>query len=72
MRQLEKRGREIASARQLIALERLIDIMMQEYPGARIEADQSRIRISGTGLVKRWLTDSSLRFVGGLVKMSAK
>ena len=68
MRQLEKRGRELARARELRALERLVEVLLQDYPQARVEADQSRIRISGVGLVKRWLTDSSLRFIGGMVK----
>ena len=68
MRQLEKRGRELARARELRALERLVEVLMQDYPGARIEADQSRVRMSGAGIVKRWLTESSLRFVAGMMK----
>ena len=68
MRQLEKRGRDLARARELRALERLVEVLMRDYPGARIETDQSRIRISGAGLMRRWLTDSSLRFVAGMMK----
>ena len=68
MRQLEKRGRELARAREMRALERLVEVLMRDSPGARVEADQRAVRVSGAGLVRRWLTDSSLRFVGGMMK----
>lgn len=72
MTQLEKRGERLARARQQIAVERLVALLIQEFPGVRFEADQSHIRMSGVGVVKRWLTDTSLRFVGGMMKTSAK
>ncbi len=68
MRQLEKRGERLARARQQVAIAHIMAVLSREFPGLRVEADQSQIRMSGAGLVKRWLTDSSLRFVAGMVK----
>lgn len=68
MKQVEKRGHRIASLAELRAFERLLEVMTEDYPRARIEVDQSRVRVSGVGVVKRWLADASLRFVGGKMK----
>ena len=68
MKRLDQRGQELARARRRIAIDRIVARLEEQLRGVRVEADQSQIRISGSGLVKRWLTETQLRFVADLVK----
>ena len=68
MKRLVQRGQELAQARRRIAIDRIVARLEEQLRGVRIEADQSAIRISGSGLFKRWLTETQLRFVADLVK----
>ena len=36
--------------------------------GIRAESGADRVTLSGPGLVKRWLSDTSLRFITGLMR----
>lgn len=68
MKQLSKRGQQIARARKELAM-RLITARLEEhFRNLLVDVEQDRIRISGTGMVKRWLTETQLRFVSSLVK----
>lgn len=68
MKQLKKRGEQLAEARRDLAIDLIVERLEEQLRGVRIEADQAQIRISGSGLFKRWLSETHLRFVGGLVK----
>lgn len=68
MKQLEKRAEELARTRQRIAIDRIEARLREQLNGVHIEVEQFEIRIRGAGLVKRWLTETGLRFVGALVK----
>jgi hypothetical protein len=68
MKQLEKRGEEFARAQQKIAVDRIEARLREQLNAVQIEVAQFEIRIRGVGLVKRWLTETGLRFVAGLVK----
>lgn len=35
------------------------------FGAGMVEADEARILVRGRGLVRRWLTDPGLRFLGG-------
>jgi hypothetical protein len=65
MNKLEKRAERIALARQRAAIGLIAARLSEELRGARIEIDASEIRIRGAGMVKRWLSETRLRFVGG-------
>lgn len=68
MNKLEKRAEQVARARRQIAMERIAARLEEQLHGVRIELEQSEIRIVGRDLVKRWLSDTGLRFVAGMVK----
>ncbi len=68
MKNLEQRGEQLARARQDIAIGILAARLIEQLRGIRVEAEQDKIRISGSGLFKRWLTETQLRFVADLVK----
>lgn len=68
MNSLEKRGEAIARAQQKRALDRLEARLREQLNGVLIEVEQFEIRIRGAGLVKRWLSEAGLRFVGGMIR----
>jgi hypothetical protein len=68
MTKLQKRGEAIARARQKLAIDRVEARLREQIAAVQIEVEQFEIRIRGAGLVKRWLTDSGLRFISDLVK----
>ena len=65
MKALERRAEQVAAARQRAAIERIAEAMK---PLGRLDVEQNRVRVSGRGLVRRWLADSSLRFIADLLK----
>jgi len=68
MNKLEKRGEQMARARQELAIGLIAQLLKERLRGVRVEAGQSEIRISGAGLFKRWLTETGLRFVAGSIR----
>jgi hypothetical protein len=68
MKNLEKRGERFARARQDIAIGIVAARLIEQLRGVRVEVEQNKIRISGSGLFKRWLTETQLRFVADLLK----
>ena len=68
MRQLEKRGERRAREQQARVLRLLAERLDEQLRGVRVEVEQSEIRLVGRNLVKRWLSETGLRFVAGMVK----
>ena len=64
MRQLMKRAEQAAETRQRAAIERLAQTMRSV---GHVEVERDGVRISGRGLVRRWLADAQLRFMADLV-----
>jgi hypothetical protein len=64
MSRLSARAGDIARDRQQRLIGRTADEVKQSLPGATVEVDGSRVLVSERGLMKRWLADPSLRFLG--------
>ena len=64
---LLKRGDELA---RLQLQKKLLDVAAQLRAivgSAAVSVEDSRVLISGRGIVKRWLTDPALRFLTGAI-----
>jgi len=64
---LRKRGDELA---RLQLQKKLLDVAAQLRAivgSSAVSIEDSRVLISGRGIVKRWLTDPALRFLTGAI-----
>lgn len=68
MKQLKRRGEQIARQRQEWAMRAIAARLDEELRDLLVELRQDEIRISGARMVKRWLAETQLRFVSSLVK----
>lgn len=64
MRGLERRGHALGRELQMRRVRQTAARLRELLRGARVDEDDARIIVSGRGLVRRWLGDPQLRFVG--------
>lgn len=65
---LETRARAIGERAACDTAARLADAVREAVPRVSVEAEAGRVVISGRGLVRRWLRDPALRWLGGLLR----
>ena len=65
MANLAKRGADIAIAARQRRVRAVADRLRNILGSSAVEVDEARVLVSGRGMVKRWLTDPSLRFLRG-------
>jgi hypothetical protein len=65
MGELLKRRELIARARQRQAVQNAAEKLRTMFGSGAVEVEDARVVVSGLGLLKRWLIDPSLRFLGG-------
>lgn len=68
IRRLQARAEAIAARKRRDRIERIVAELEARVPGVRAEASESGVTISGTALVRRWLSDPALRFAGTMSK----
>lgn len=60
-----KRGEQRARVEQRRLADRVADRWRMQAAGLRVTVDGGDVAIGGRGLVRRWLADPGLRFIGG-------
>lgn len=65
MSELIKRGEVLARESQRRRVRELAERMRGMFGSAAVEVEEARVLVRGGGMVKRWLIDPSLRFLGG-------
>lgn len=68
MERLLKRGDEIARAAQRRGVAQVAERLRARFGLGAVQADKTSVVVSGQRLVRRWLTDSGLRFLAGMLK----
>ena len=68
MARLLRRADELARARQRRGVGQVAEQIRELLGSASIDVEESRIIVSGRGLLKRWLSDPRLRFMSGSLK----
>ena len=68
MNQLLERGEAIARDAQRRTAERVAQELRAELATGSVQVDGASVIVSGRGIMKRWLADASLRFLGGGLK----
>ncbi|MFL6725348.1 MAG: hypothetical protein ACJ8FS_02395 [Sphingomicrobium sp.] len=68
MDELVKRGEAIAREQQWLKLQTLAQQLRAMFGGAAVDVEEARVLVRGRGLIKRWLIDPQLRFLGGGLK----
>lgn len=63
---LEARAARLAARAQRERLTRIAANLRGMFGAAAIETEADRVLVRGKGLVRRWLIDPNLRFLGGL------
>jgi len=61
---LLRRGEQLANERLHAKVEDVAAQLRSILGRAAVSIDDTRVVISGRGVVKRWLTDPALRFIG--------
>jgi hypothetical protein len=64
MANLLKRGDRLAEQLQQQKVEELAQHLRLLFGSAAVEAEEARVLVRSRGIVKRWLIDPSLRFLG--------
>ena len=65
MSELIKRGEMLARESQRRRVRELAERLRGAFGRAAVEVEEARVLVRGRGMVKRWLIDPSLRFLGG-------
>lgn len=68
MERLVSRAEELARIQQQRKLSEVAQQLRSLFGSAAIEVEEARVLVRGRGLIKRWLIDPSLRFLGGGLK----
>jgi len=68
MNKLLERGEEIARDAQRRSAERVAARLRAELGAGSVQVEAASVIASGRGIMKRWLLDPSLRFLGGGLK----
>lgn len=68
MKALEKRAAEVVATARDARIAELRDTLALRLPEADIRMTADTVEVTGEGLLRRWLEDSSLRFIGRKLK----
>lgn len=68
MNNLVTRGERLVRDRQRQKVQSVADQFRAMFGSAAVEVEEARVLVSGRGMIKRWLIDPSLRFLGGSLK----
>jgi hypothetical protein len=68
MEKLLGRGLQLAAAAQTLTVAAVAARLKEALPGTSVATSADQIVLRGKGLMKRWLTDPSLRFVGSVLR----
>ena len=63
---LVTRGARLAARRQQQRVDRIARELRAMFGDAAVEVEEARLLVRGKELIKRWLIDPHLRFLGGL------
>lgn len=64
MMKLQMRAEQLARAEQRRRIAKLARGYREQMPGASIVAEAAALVIEGRGVLRRWLTNPSIRFIG--------
>lgn len=68
MDKLVARGEQIAAQAQAIQVNRVAQRLRAMFGSPAVTTEEAQVMVSGRGLARRWLTDPSVRFLGGGLK----
>lgn len=68
MEKLVQRGEEIAREAQARELGRVAEQLRTLFGGASVDVEDAQVIASGKGMMRRWLSDPRLRFLGGVAE----
>jgi hypothetical protein len=67
MEALQSRGEQLAQEQQQRKVADVATQLRAIFGSGAVQVEEARILVSGSGIIKRWLIDPSLRFlIGGL------
>ena len=64
MKALEKRAAELAARAKDARLDQLRVALDEKFARGAVEMSDDAIEVTGEGLLRRWLEDASIRFIG--------
>lgn len=64
--ELMRRAERIAAQAQQSKVDDVARRLRALFGAGAIEAEAAQVIVAGKGLIRRWLTDPALRFLGGL------
>lgn len=65
---LSRRAGRIGERRVVRIADRLGERIGAALPGVSVNVDRGRVRLTGRGLGRRWITDAALRWLGRLLR----
>ena len=68
MERLAARGGQLARGAQEQRVQKVAQQLRMIFGSAAVEVEEARVLVRGRGMIKRWLIDPSLRFLGGGLK----
>ena len=68
MEKLAGRGDELARKAQETEVQRAAQQLRTIFGSAAVDVQEARVLVRGRGMIKRWLIDPGLRFLGGGLK----
>nr|WP_315382664.1 hypothetical protein [uncultured Sphingomonas sp.] len=68
LEQLKARAETTGRAAATDAAGRLAERVREAVPGVSVAVEGSAVTLSGRGLLRRWLADPALRWLGGLLR----
>jgi hypothetical protein len=68
MEKLLERGQALAGEAQKRKLADVAQQLRAMFGNAAVQVESGQVRVSGRGIMKRWLADPSLRFLAGGLK----
>jgi len=68
MEKLAAGGEQLARSAQEQRLQEVAQQLRTIFGSAAVEVQEARVLVRGRGMIKRWLIDPSLRFLGGGLK----
>ena len=68
MERLMRRGEQLAREAQSRQAGRVARALRMLFGSGAVTVEEAQVLVSGRGIIKRWLLDLSLRFLGGGLK----
>ena len=68
MEKLAAGGEQLARSAQEQLVQEVAQQLRTIFGSAAVEVQEARVLVRGRGMIKRWLIDPSLRFLGGGLK----